>query len=242
MQLKLTLILILIILILIFCHNNLTNVEQFNKSNIMTNNKILTVIRDMLKDLHGLFTTFDIMYWMDGGTLLGAVRHQDVIPWDDDADLCIDNNDKSKFLKLEPYLNEMGYGLAPFWGGYRVFPLNGIDIKYYNANWKWNNNLSITEKDINYLYPFVDIFFCNKINNIYHYTNDKVRKNYPNYYHTVDNLLPLKEYKFNDFVLMGPKNPIPYLDKAFGTDWVDTGYKNYDHENMRFLPIQKFKI
>ena len=50
-----------------------------------------------------------ITYFMVGGTLLGSVRHQGIIPWDDDGDLCIFKKDVSKLKKLIPYFEKKGY-------------------------------------------------------------------------------------------------------------------------------------
>ena len=63
---------------------------------------------EMLKTIDALCQKHGITYYLEGGTLLGAVRHKDFIPWDDDADLSMRRADFKKFLEVahelpEPY-------------------------------------------------------------------------------------------------------------------------------------------
>lgn len=42
----------------------------------------------------------NITYWLDGGTLLGAVRNGHMIPWDDDIDVCFPADDHQRILQI----------------------------------------------------------------------------------------------------------------------------------------------
>lgn len=63
---------------------------------------------EMLKEIHRFCTANDICYYLAFGTLLGAIRHQDFIPWDDDVDVIMPYND---FVKFQSIYNSNTYSV-----------------------------------------------------------------------------------------------------------------------------------
>lgn len=66
----------------------------------MTLDEIKNIEFGLLKEFHKFCEENNLKYSLAYGTLLGAVRHRDFIPWDDDIDVYMLRKDYNKFLNL----------------------------------------------------------------------------------------------------------------------------------------------
>ena len=64
--------------------------------------KIWAVELDLLNEFMRVCKEHDIRWFADGGTILGAIRHNGMIPWDDDIDVCMYREDYEKLCEIAP--------------------------------------------------------------------------------------------------------------------------------------------
>lgn len=63
-------------------------------------NRLQKEILDIYKEFKKVCDENNLRYFANGGTAIGAVRHQGFIPWDDDLDLMMPRPDYDAFLKI----------------------------------------------------------------------------------------------------------------------------------------------
>ena len=224
------------------------------------NKNTIKRLYEMLSKVTSLFELKNIEYWVDGGTLLGAVRHSGIIPWDDDLDISIQYKNRNKIIKLEKELNKLGFGLVESYFGFKIYYLDGDLIKHnrwteHKRIFKEKNPNIRSRKDISkyasktykkkkeieykkYKYPYMDIFFTKIV-------KDKVvylKNRWNNCFYFKKDLFPLKKYNFYNFKVDGPNKPKLYLYNCYKKNWNDIGIISYNHKLEKLIKPVKFKL
>lgn len=58
------------------------------------------VILDIIKDIDAICRNNNIEYYLLGGSAIGAIRHKGFIPWDDDLDIIMTNDNYNRFIEI----------------------------------------------------------------------------------------------------------------------------------------------
>ena len=116
------------------------------------------VMLEMVKELDRICRKHDIPYFLYGGTLLGAIRHDGFIPWDDDLDVGLMRKDFQRLMKVLP--DE----LPP----HIILQTNRTDKNYFYFFAKLRDTRSLLDegeydRSFEYRGIFIDIFPFDKL-------------------------------------------------------------------------------
>jgi len=191
-------------------------------------------VYELLKAVDTLLRDNHIEYSMDGGTLLGAIRHQGMIPWDDDGDIILMHQDKDRFLALKDKLKEQGIIVQD--AGLEALKLT------FDAN-TLQTRFGVSEKEAANL----DIFFmAEDPDGMIRPKSDYYKHLFPKEYFPKEELQNLQNFPFGppdkQLFLKGPANPTRYLKTFYGPECFDYALQTHSHIQIGPLsfPILNF--
>jgi lipopolysaccharide cholinephosphotransferase len=160
------------------------------------------VLYEIAENVSKILDKHGINYWIDGGTLLGALRHKDVIPWDYDLDFGMMENDFfTRLPTIYPELEALGFE---------------ITIRYHIVKiYMPSRNMTNFGDALSRSCPTLDIFPYHRNDHLIELHHEKHRQTWPEATHKYDCLFPLKEYEFGPITLKGPNNGVPYCDNLY---------------------------
>jgi phosphorylcholine metabolism protein LicD len=156
----------------------------------------------MLKDVTTLLEEHKISYWLEGGTLLGIVRENRLLPWDNDMDISIKEENLDRLVDA---LSKLKYRVR-----YKEFEKDDLPFK---------KGIKRIVKIRNSKFFFfrgevtLDIFIKFKKDEEYFWRVGSKKKSVPAVFY--DALIP---YPFNEKEYLVPKLYKEYLTYRYG-DW-----------------------
>ena len=162
------------------------------------------------------------------GSLIGIARHKGFIPWDDDMDICVSENDFNKIIDNKELFikNDLEIYVIK-----KVFSRQNYIIKFFSKN-------GIKIDGVKWTWPFIDIF-------MYKQKDEKIFIDADHYDYEFDykDIFPLKTNLFEGIPFSIPKNLDKINDTIYGNDWEKICYSSsYNHKLEKENSGKQYKI
>lgn len=203
--------------------------------------RIWAVLMDMYLSFAEVCENYGLKYFVLGGTMLGAARHNGFIPWDDDLDVGMMRSDYEKFLKVagnefkHPLFLQTPYTDKDYYVSWaKIRNSESTGLSRVTAHRKFNQGLYLDIFPLDYCDPNIaindttQIFICAKKCGTYMrrgslLLNERQKQDETAYY-TED---PLKEWETIQSIASNPE--------YYGSDFVCNAVFTGDNIKMRVL-------
>lgn len=173
-------------------------------------------LRQTARYVFGILEKCNVRYWLEGGSLLGAIRNGDIIPWDYDVDIGIYKDD---IVKCEWLKNSLQQSIVDTQGFLWEKAREGDFIR---VQFSQSNHLHVD------IFPFYskngtmtkDTWFA----------DHKQDMEFPEYF-----LKPLHKIKFVGMVTYSPNNCKKFLEMKFGRGVIE----NPEYPNPELMKFQR---
>ncbi len=178
-----------------------------------------------MKDINDILLSNGIGYWVTGGSLIGAIRHRGIVPWDDDGDICIMRKDVPKLRALIPAFEKKGYDISE-----DDDEESDCSQKKHSCTWFIESNRKHSLG--------VDVFVMEQVGPLITYSDpywrDADNGGLPCYFLTKF-VFPLVPVRFGNFWVMTPFNAIEHLNQCYGDNWNSHSRRLYDHREGKWI-------
>ncbi len=166
-----------------------------------------THLYGILRDVTEILEAHDLEYFISFGTLLGAVRHGGLIPWDTDTDILIAENQKEKAIAILQENLSTPYVLAEDKDEHIV-----------------GNIIRVNLSETNTLH--VDLF-------TYIEEDDHIVFGHDRRFARED-IFPLQKIAFYDTEFFAPRHIEKHLEMFYGEDYMKYAYKQWALDKTKF--------